>query len=190
MHLERHDSAIWSQPLLTISSSIATPMAQHSNSSGSGNLLVRAFMGILSITATAVVSTMVQRYFATPAPWTPASDSAVPTPSTEPSVSNTFSPDASLLETNQPEINQVEMDQIEINQVEMDQVEVNQPDRSAEVGLSDSSPIQVETQPIPDASYGQTDGAASELPAVPEPSGDATLREKLDSALRDKWNKH
>ena len=156
-------------------------MAQHSNSSGSGNLLVRGFFGILSITATAVVSTMVQRYFVpnapaslTPAPPIQASPVEAESLDAAPATSDFPSPEASWGEP-------------------------------STVGLDNSS-VQVETQPVPDfeavpeaqpsaeidpapfnaEAIGTSEPPAPEDQAQPD---EPSLREKLDSALREKWNK-
>ncbi len=141
-------------------------------------------MGIVSITATAVVSTMVQRYFATPASWTPASAP----PAVQPGLSAEPVSDAMPLES-----------PLLTNQAETNQAEINQPDQSAEMGQSTNSPIQVETQPVPDSASSSYNQAASQTtesselsasePPASEPSSGAALREKLDSALRDKWRK-
>jgi len=173
-------------------------MAQNSNSSGSGNLLVRGFMGILSITATAVVSTIVQRYMSTntaPA-WSPASvpPAAQPSPNADlqPTVSGSVPTDPASLDSSRLEANQPGINQPGINQSGTSQPGTSQPDRSIEAGRSDS-PIQVETQPVPDSSSfnaREAAGNSAEQPASSEPSTDAALRGKLDSALRDKWNKH
>ncbi|HEY9630172.1 MAG TPA: hypothetical protein V6C84_23000 [Coleofasciculaceae cyanobacterium] len=161
-------------------------MAQHSNSSGSGNLLVRGFFGILSITATAVVSTMVQRYFVpnapssfTPAPPMQASPIEAESLNSAPAASDFPPPEASWGNESTNE--------------------------STEAGL-DNSPIQVETQPVPEfravpeaqpnaeidpapfnvEAIGTSEPPTSEDQAQPDGT---SLREKLDSALREKWNK-
>ena len=140
---------------------------------------MRGFMGILSITATAVVSTLVQRYFAA----APADGTSI---RSAPIVQS--SPNAQL----QAPVSDSANSPL--------QSETRPSDRPISAMQADS-PIQVETQPVPDSSIApiETAGASEQPEATNQPgaieqqpsqqSGDVTLREKLDSALRDKWNK-
>jgi cytoskeletal protein RodZ len=167
-------------------------MTQHSNSSSSGfgSLLARGFLGIVSITATAVVSGVVQRYLTPPtdAP-VPAVTSTSPTakPNIAPgsaSVSSPESPDLAAgdrpLDQNQPIDSAIQVetqpvadpspvDQTPIDQTQIDQTQIDQ--------------AQAETvAPIPTQS-------ATVQPST-QPDVGSLLRERLDEALRDKWNKN
>lgn len=142
---------------------------------------MRGFFGILSITATAVVSTMVQRYFVpnaptsfTPAPPMQASPVEAESLNSAPAASDFSSPEASWGNESTNE--------------------------STEAGL-DNSPIQVETQPVPDvgavpdaaeidpAPFNAEAIGTSEPPEDQAQPDETSLRERLDNALREKWNK-
>jgi hypothetical protein len=176
---------------------IAIPMAQHSsNSSGLGTLLARGLMGIFSITATAVVSTMVQRYLAD-APAVPNLPSTTLSPGTSPSgtlPSGTLSP-ATASSSPVPEVIDAEAP-ASIEPV-FSESEAQPSDWASDAATSDSPIIvpaeadlaaPVETQ-VP-ANSDQIAEQSFEQPIEATASEDEhRLREQLNDTLQEKWNK-
>lgn len=152
-------------------------MAQHSDSSsGLGTLLGRGFVGILSITATAVMSTMVQRYLAppAPAPVPPAAAEASPVvePGTEPGVEASVEPAVPTIPASEGAI--------------------VLPDPNAWEQTQPASPaIDPASEAFNTAPFESGQVAPAEAPEQAEPQGEgSTLREKLDRALQNKWNRN
>ncbi|HEY9642323.1 MAG TPA: hypothetical protein V6C57_17685 [Coleofasciculaceae cyanobacterium] len=163
-------------------------MAQNSNSSSSGfgSLLVRGFVGILSITATAVVSSMVQRYL-TPStvPWTPA-DTSIASPTAVPNlapspVSSPDTPSPNFASGDRP---------IDPNQP-IDSVIPAESQPAVEQNSMNQTPVNTQqAEIIPEAQAPAAQAQSMSGQPSPQPNDGSELRDSLDKALRDKWNKN
>ena len=157
-------------------------MAQdsHSSHSGFGSLLMKGIMAILSITATAAVSTIVQRYITPSAAQTSVDQPAAiaspsaPMPATEAStlvpnlvpVAPTFAPPVEL--TPAPEGQAIDP-QIQTNpQAEPQPNPATDPNAPA-------NPVIVQVEPL------------SEAQPSPQPD---SLRDQLNRTIQNKWNRN
>jgi hypothetical protein len=151
-------------------------MAQdsHSSHSGFGSLLMKGIMGILSITATAAVSTIVQRYI-TPSAAQPSAiaSPAAPMQATEAStlvpipVTPTFAPPVEL--TPAPEGQAIDP-----------QTQTNpQAEPQPNPATDPNAPVIVQVEP--------------QIEAQPSPQPDPqsnSLRDQLNRTIQNKWNRN
>ncbi|NJR64635.1 MAG: hypothetical protein HC772_03815 [Leptolyngbyaceae cyanobacterium CRU_2_3] len=157
-------------------------MAQHSNSSSSsglGSLLARSFVGLLSITATAIISSVVQRYLTPPA--------VAPNP---PEATSTANPATPANTTSSPGSEAVSESGFIVPLA--DPTEPVQPDRPLEPEQPIDS-FSAESLPVIDQAQGmpnpETEAPQTLDQSSNQPNDGLMLRENLDRSLQDKWNK-